>query len=1114
MQRQLKRLFIPLLLAAGLAQAETWQRVAYDDAGVASRQPHLSSSHGDYRFANPGTDDEALRTCAFGERVEFSYAGLNPQAHYKARLRFFSDGARELRVKAGSAVVLPSVKLAAGKVFEQEVELPAADPLVLAFERISGSWAVVSEVEILSTDPKPLGEAGEAELELPRLTPRPAAVAGCGTTTVDLGGTWKFAEKAPDGLAAASATEFARWKDIRVPGEWVMQGFRVEHKPQGDFPCGTGDAAAYARIFTVPGDWSGRRVKLRCDGVYSETIIFINGREAGGHVGGFTPFELDVTKLVKPGGENFIAMSVKNESLADKLSNGSRYACHQLGGITRKIQLFALPETHLSRLHVATRFDPEFRDATLELDTEATGETMLALTLAAPNGVEVPLTPNRVAPGHASVPVPAPLKWDNEHPRLYTLTIKLERDGQVLETVRQRFGFRQVEVRGNQMFINNVPVKLRGVCRHEIDPLTGRADTARLARKDAELFRDGNCNFIRTSHYPPTEEFVDACDELGLFVECEGPFCWAQMTPLSAAQIPELMTRQELEMLETYRNHPSITHWSMGNESSCWNYFRPAAKLFKRLDPTRPINFSSWTPGDDQGFCDLGNNHYPGVCGGSYPGLQGPARFANSPRPIVFDEYCHLNSYNRRELATDPGLRDLWGLGLAAMWENIRGSQGCLGGAIWAAIDDTFFLPDGDTVGYGTWGPIDGWRRPKPEYWHMKKTYSPLRLRETSVPANQPVRLTVENRHDFADLSEIKFEWKLAGNSGQATTQAAPGQAATLEIPVSGDGQLLEIRAVSPRGFVEDEWRVALGADPRTAPPIPSGKPGAVTWEQADRTITVRAPGYAVTFDASTGLPTAPFAGPELLLLPQNGDNCGGVQMLGKERDATLFSEACHDWKASSVKAETAADGGAVIYVEGTYAEAQGHYTFRFALDGTLTVHYEFSVLKGCNPRQTGIMFRLPLACDTLTWRRQGQWSCYPDDHIGRGQGTAKAFVPGVPLSGLAGARAQPSWAWSADGNRYGCNDFRSTKMNVYEAALLSASGNGLRILGNGQQHVRCWVDGDRTRLLVAEYSNHGAPPFFNEHVIPARPLKAGDKTSGTVRLEIREANASRDRKP
>ena len=195
-----------------------------------------------------------------------------------------------------------------------------------------------------------------------------------------------------------------------------------------------------------------------------------------------------------------------------------------------------------------------------------------------------------------------------------------------------------------------------------------------------------------------------------------------------------------------------------------------------------------------------------------------------------------------------------------------------------------------------------------------------------------------------------------------------------------------------------------------------------------------------------------------------------------------------------------------MVSVEGGYDEAGGAYIYRFAKDGTVTIKYQFAVTsKGaCDPRQIGVVFRLPRQCDTLTWRRKAQWSFYPHDHIGRAEGTATALVKDVPLSGLAGPRTQPAWSWSADANRYGCNDFRSTKMNVFEAALLSPGGNGLRLLGDGSQHVRSWLADNAVSLLVAEYSNHGAPPFFCEFTIPWRPLKPGSVVSGTVRMEIR----------
>ncbi len=191
------------------------------------------------------------------------------------------------------------------------------------------------------------------------------------------------------------------------------------------------------------------------------------------------------------------------------------------------------------------------------------------------------------------------------------------------------------------------------------------------------------------------------------------------------------------------------------------------------------------------------------------------------------------------------------------------------------------------------------------------------------------------------------------------------------------------------------------------------------------------------------------------------------------------------------------------VRVDGEYAEAKGRYEYTFANTGVVSVHYRFSVTeKGkCNPRQIGLVFTLPGDCRTLTWRRKAYWSVYPGDHIGRPQGTADAFYKNVPLSGVAGPRVEPKWSWSHDANRYGSNDFRSTKANVIEAALRSPDGRGVRVLSDGTQHVRSWVDASNVRLLVADYSNEGDPLCFYDFVVPRHPLQPGSTVEGAVRL-------------
>ncbi len=301
----------------------------------------------------------------------------------------------------------------------------------------------------------------------PRLTPAPQSVNGVDTFRLDLDGTWSF-NPAPPPAAIFWNQQLASWKTIQVPGEWEMQGFTVAKD----------HAAGYARSFTVPASWAGQRIKWRCDAVYSDVVVYINGQKAGRHLGGFTPFEIDVTSLLQPGKENQIALAVTNESLADTLASGSQYAAHPMGGILRKMYLQALPTVNVASIQTTTQFDAAYHNATLRVELAIANEgnapvdgAQAQFELTAPDQKTVVMTPMLVhlptlPPGKTQeqiieIPVTDPTKWDPEHPNLYVLHCRLQRGNTVLETVDRRFGFRQVEVRGNQLFVNNLPVKLR-----------------------------------------------------------------------------------------------------------------------------------------------------------------------------------------------------------------------------------------------------------------------------------------------------------------------------------------------------------------------------------------------------------------------------------------------------------------------------------------------------------------------------------------------------------------------------------------------------------------------------------------------------------------------------
>jgi beta-galactosidase len=967
------------------------------------------------------------------------------------------------------------------------------------------------------------GLAAEAPASVDvRYTPRPAEVAGIREPVLPLNGTWSFHPAPPKGFEKSTERSARGWSPIEVPGDWSMQGRTVA----------PWTPAGYLKTVGLPADWKGARIILRSDGAQSLATFWVNGKPAGTHEGGFTAFEFDVTALLRPGEANTIAVAVQNESTADILASGTQYASYQFGGLTRKVTLFAVPALHIAAVDVATDVAEDGRTAGFQIETvlansgngspsdislelalsDAAGRTIHRETLPAP-----PLGPGG---SHRLIfrgAIDGAALWEAEHPNLHTLVLALSAGGRRLETVARRVGFREVEIAGTRLFVNGRPVKLRGINRHEVHPLRGRSLTAEIWRRDAELFRAANINYIRTSHYPPAEEFLDACDELGLFVECEAPLVWIQHGANETwrtedPQDPKYLfpiKRAVAETIAFNRLHPSIIFWSLANESGWSPHFAEAATMARAMDPGRPRTFHDQAYG---GYNNRGSDVIP-VANYHYPGPQGPdlAVSLRLRRPLLYGEYCHLNTYNRTELAADPGVRDEYGRGFARMWEKVFGSAEVIGGAIWSGIDDVFLLPSGQATGYGEWGPLDGWRREKPEYWHIKKSYSPVRIGPDRVDApgpGEPIVLSVENRHDFTDLRECRIEWRIGEETGRSAIDLAPRQTTILKLrPRTAEvsGKVLRVDVFSPRDVLIDSTEIAIGEVAPTPPPFRSIEPTGSRLElkQDEATFTVAGSAFNWTFDRRTGaivraeVQSVPVlsGGPALMILNQTSGPC----VTDFRPDVEPFNDVCSGWTAESVTAVK--DAGAVtVTVKGAYAEAEGWYAVRIDGAGRAEFSYEFKVRAKTNPRQYGLVVYVPRSFETLSWSRRGQWTSYPENHIGRPLGTTKALSPGHETV----YRRPPAWDWKDDQTRLGSNDFRSTKSNILWAVLSSSWGEGVMLVSDGRHASRAFLDGDRVGWLIADFSTGGGDIFFApHHRMDDRPLEAGDLVRGSFVLSL-----------
>jgi len=677
--------------------------------------------------------------------------------------------------------------------------------------------------------------------------------------------------------------------------------------------------------------------------------------------------------------------------------------------------------------------------------------------------------------------------------------LSLISDGKVVEVINRSFGFKQTEIRGNQVYVNNMPVKLRGVCRHEVMPLRGRSLIPGQWEEDVKIFRAANVNYIRTSHYPPAPELLEACDRLGMFVEVEGPFCWAERTKVPEKFRYQALIQPELEMVNTFRSNPSVLMWSIANESGNYKeYFSQSAALIKAIDPTRPRNFSSNRPADDSEELEIGNHHYPGPTG--------PEKYADSKRPITFDEYCHLNAYNRYELMTDPGVRDFWGNILYKMWEGMYHSKGVLGGAIWSGIDDSFFLPDGTIVGYGSWGPIDGWRRPKPEYWHMKKIYSPVKVRLQEGQPNDSVMLELENRYLFSNLNECRLVWKNGDQTGEIQPDIRSGSIGLVKLPFSHYSlQKLSIdifrdSEVAVDQYVFDLRKPAITEHATLTEPFKWTADGSIQYgESSSLKISISNENFIVSDHLGKEILNS---WPVLMFIPFNGT--GDTQMTKETPEYGLFSPTASNRKIETIELQKVSSSVTILLKE-NYKEAIGRMTLNIFADGRIELGYEYKMLMDANLRQWGISFSLPETMNTLSWKRKGLWSVYPESHIGRIEGSAKLFYDHAS-SGLAGP-LRPSWSYNMDQTKFGSNDFRSTKRNILKASLQSENGAGIQVISDGLQHLRCWSINENVFMLISEYDNPGSERFLRDFVDHAKrfdqPLKMGQTIRGRINLQI-----------
>lgn len=681
------------------------------------------------------------------------------------------------------------------------------------------------------------------------------------------------------------------WTNLPVPSNWELYGYGQLHyqtEPASTYE----EQGRYQYDFEVPLAWSQRRVFLVFDGSMTDTHAEINGRSAGpDHQGSFYRFRYEVTSLLKFEGSNRLDVVVHKRSANESVNHAERQGDYWLfGGIFRPVYLEALPARFIQRVAIDARADGSFAMDVIA-DGIVPGEPgcVVEAQIIGGDGKPVgrPFTQPISGPAaKLQTRIRSPRTWTAESPNLYQVQTTLWHGNQALHRVTQRFGFRTMEVRdGDGLYVNGKRVILKGADRHSAWPDSGRCLSEAVHRLDIGLMKEMNMNAARMSHYPPDEQFLDLCDELGLYILDELAGWQSRYDTPTGRRLVE-------EMVERDVNHSCILFWDNGNEGG-WN--AEVDSDFGKWDPQQRRVLHPWTT-----LNGVNTTHYltyegtKAACEGKpmfHQKSEGQAAALTNGAKAIYmpTEFLH-------------GLYDGGaGAGMEDYWELMRRSPYLGGGFVWALLDEGLKRPDTGTIDVAGNKAPDGilgpYRQKEASFFTLKELWSPLvvRLQERGGQAaergraasgvlyaarEQPrlrvidgtVSLVVENRFSFTDAKDCKITWQLRrfappGGAGDGFAPLAggvvktgpilPGHEAPMKIRLPAEwkaADALAVRAADPEGRELWTWVWPLPAIGRfrEALAAPSANPMAVT--ESGEVMEVKAGELALRFNRQSGM--------------------------------------------------------------------------------------------------------------------------------------------------------------------------------------------------------------------------------------------------------------------
>ena len=969
--------------------------------------------------------------------------------------------------------------------------------------------------------------------------------------TLSLNGLWKFyfnptVEGRLKGFEAVGYDDSA-WGEIPVPGLWDLNGYcdplyvnngypwSGHYKNNPPYPALEHNyVGQYRRTFSIDKSWIGKQICLNIGSATSNVRVWVNGKMVGYSEDSKLEARFDLTKYVHAG-ENTIALEIFRWCDGTYLEDQDFW---RFSGIARGVEIYTREKERIEDVHVTG-----WADGRLKARVEVTkGIRLVDLEVIDANGRGVLAVDGiKVVNGVAEIETEVlnPALWSAEDPNLYTLTVRADTRKEAVDFTEIPFGFRTVEVVGNQLMVNGKPILIKGADRHELSPSGGYIVTEAEMIRDIRIMKELNINAVRTCHYPDDPRWLALCDKYGLYVVDEGNIESHGMGygPATLAKNP-LFAAAHLErdsrMVKRDFNHPSVIIWSLGNEAGAGPNFEACYDWIKAYDPSRPVQYEQAVLGRERRSLRYTDIYCP-----MYSSPDGDrAYLQNADKPLIQCEYAHA-------MGNSMG-------NFKEYWDLIRSEPAYQGGFIWDFMDqalrwpsdqpgtDHIYIFGGDLNDYdpsdGSFncnGIIAADRSLHPHAYEVRYQYRNI----LTTAGAKPGVVKVYNENFFTDLSGIRLVWTLEACGEPVRTgvveklDVAPQATKEVDLGIGKlpEGQVLtltvryqlkEAAPLLPAGFEVAYDQLVL----RDEPALPVGTSKSVKGTvKADETATAytfcgtinragtlstRFATWAVTIDKNLGALTSyKLDGKEMISEPMLP--CFDRALVENDLGAR-FQNRFALWRniQFQVASIAAKPVGNSCQVDVAFAPIDGKGIVKVAYlvdpDGTVAVSESLEDAGGLSEAQYlfrfGMRFAMPGQYSDLDFFGLGPWENYADRHsaalLGRyRQRVEEQYHYGYPRAQESGTHTGMRWMNILDETGSGLKLFAPTPFSAsalpFSLEDLDTHVHSLELKAKAHENERSrgmtYVHMDLAQMGVGGITSWGTWPL-KEYLLPAKP--------------------------